>query len=107
MWVSATPDLLAKAAIDLVSHPKARNAGLQVRAGLGYGELLAINGDYFGTPVNLAARLVDAAVPGQVLACAGVVKELADWPVVEQEPLTLKGFDEPVAAYELQPAPDR
>ncbi len=107
MWVSATPQLLAKAATDLVTHPKAHRVGLQVRAGLGYGELLAINGDYFGTPVNLASRLVDAAAPGQVLACAGVVDELPDWPVVGQEPLTLKGFDEPVTAYELDVTVDR
>ena len=30
--------------------------------------VLAINGDYFGNPVNLAARLVAAAAPGQILA---------------------------------------
>lgn len=101
MWVSASAELLSKAACDLVNHPKARRAGLRVRAGLGYGEVLAINGDYFGNPVNLAARLVDAADPGQVLACAGVVKELPDWPVVERGPLTLKGFDDPIPAYEL------
>lgn len=107
MWVSASAELLAKAATDLVNHPKARKVGLQVRAGLGYGELLAINGDYFGTPVNLAARLVDAAAPRQVLACAGVVKELSGWPVIARGPLTLKGFEEPVPAYELGLAPDR
>ncbi|OBK81586.1 hypothetical protein A5649_10815 [Mycolicibacter heraklionensis] len=107
MWVSATGDLLARAAIDLVDHPKARKAGLQVRAGVAYGEMLAINGDYFGTPVNLAARLVDAAVPGQVLASTCVREELPDWPATLQEPLTLKGFDEPVPAYQLHPNPDR
>jgi class 3 adenylate cyclase len=26
---------------------------------------------------------------------------LADWPAVAQEPLTLKGFDDPVTAYDL------
>ena len=41
---------------------------MQVRAGLGYGSVLAIGGDYFGNPVNLAARLVAAAAPGQILA---------------------------------------
>lgn len=107
MWVSPTAELLAKAATDLVNHPRATEAGLQVRAGLGYGEILAINGDYFGTPVNLAARLVDAASPRQVLAAACVHDELADWPSVAQEPLTLKGFDEPVPAYQLALTADR
>ncbi|MGH3560870.1 MAG: adenylate/guanylate cyclase domain-containing protein [Mycobacterium sp.] len=102
MWVSSTAELLAKAAVDLVDHPKARKAGVQVRAGLGYGAVLAINGDYFGNPVNLAARLVDAAKPGQILAAADVVDELSDWPASTQDPLTLKGFDAPVTAYDLR-----
>ncbi|MEB3063580.1 MULTISPECIES: adenylate/guanylate cyclase domain-containing protein [Mycolicibacter] len=102
MWVSSTPQLLAKAAADLVDHPKAQAAGLQVRAGLAYGEVLAINGDYFGTPVNLAARLVDAAAPNQILASTGLCGGLSEWQTIVQEPLTLKGFDEPVAAYELR-----
>ena len=101
MWVSSTPGHLAKAAHDLVDHPAAREAGLQVRAGLGYGTVLAINGDYFGNPINLAARLVTAARPGQVLASQAVRDELPDWPATAQDPLTLKGFDAPVTAYEL------
>jgi len=101
MWVSSDPERLAKAALDLVDHPRAREVGLQVRAGLGYGEILAINGDYFGNSVNLAARLVAAAEPGQILAAAEVHEQLPDWPAIAQDPLILKGFDEPVTAYEL------
>ena len=101
MWVSSTASLLAKAAVDLVNHPKAAEAGLNVRAGLGYGEILAINGDYFGTTVNMAARLVAAAKPQQILAAPAVRDELADWAAIATEPLTLKGFDGPVTAYEL------
>lgn len=103
MWVSATPAALAGAAIDLVNHPKAREAGLRVRAGLGYGEALAINGDYFGVMVNLAARLVGAARPGQILASQAVRDELPNWSATACEPLTLKGFDSPVTAYDLRP----
>jgi class 3 adenylate cyclase len=101
MWVSSDPERLAKAALDLVDHPRAREEGLQVRAGLGYGPILAINGDYFGNAVNLAARLVAAASPGQILAAAEVHEQLPDWPAIAQDPLILKGFDEPVTAYEL------
>jgi class 3 adenylate cyclase len=101
MWVSSTPELLAKAAVDLVDHPKAREAQMQVRAGLDYGTALAIGGDYFGNTVNLAARLVAAAEPGQILATSAVRDELPEWPAVVQEPLTLKGFDAPVTAYDL------
>ncbi len=102
MWVSSNPERLAQAAVDLVDHPRAREAGLEVRAGLGYGEILTVYGDYFGNAVNLAARLVAAAAPGQILAAAEVHDQLPDWPVIVQEPLQLKGFDEPVVAYDLQ-----
>jgi class 3 adenylate cyclase len=101
MWVSPTPERLVKAAVDLVDHPRAREAELQVRAGLGYGEILAINGDYFGNPVNLAARLVAAATPGQILAASELHEKLPDWPAVAHGPLTLKGFDAPVTAFDL------
>ncbi len=101
MWVSSTAELLARTAIGLVEHPRAREAGLQIRAGLGYGQMLALGGDYFGNPVNLAARLVAVARPGQILAAADLYDELPDWPAVIQEPLTLKGFDSPVMAYDL------
>ncbi len=102
MWVSASPAQLAKAAADLVDHPRAREEGLHVRAGLAYGSVLAINGDYFGSPVNLAARLVAAAAPGQILADSALHEELPDWPALAHGPLTLKGFDDPVTAFELR-----
>jgi adenylate cyclase len=101
MWVSSTPEQLAKVALDLVEHPGAQEANLQVRAGLGYGSVLAIGGDYFGTAVNLAARLVTAAAPGQILAAHDVRDELPDWPAIPQDPLVLKGFDDPITAYDL------
>ncbi len=101
MWVSSTPEQLAKVALDLVEHPQAMQARLQVRAGLGYGSVLAIGGDYFGTAVNLAARLVGAAAPGQILASSDVRDELPGWPAIPQDSLVLKGFDGPVTAYDL------
>ncbi len=101
MWVSSNPQTLVTTAADLVDHPKARQAGLQVRAGLSYGEVVAVNGDYFGNPVNLAARLVGAAAPGQILVPADLLDQLPDWPATVLDPLTLKGFDDPVTAYEL------
>lgn len=98
------PRVLAKVAVDLVELPQARDADLLVRAGLGYGQVLAIGGDYWGNPVNLAARLVSAAAPGQILAAADVRDELPDWPATRLDPLTLKGFDAPIPAYDLHGA---
>ncbi len=102
MWVCSSPERLAQAAVDLVEHPRAREAGLDVRAGLAYGAVLAINGDYFGIPVNLAARLVASAAPRQILIAPELHDELADWPAVPHAPLTLKGFDAPVTPFELR-----
>ncbi|ETW26297.1 adenylate/guanylate cyclase domain-containing protein [Mycobacterium gastri] len=102
MWVSPTPGRLVQAAVDLVDHPRARETDLQVRAGLAYGTVLAINGDYFGSPVNLAARLVAVAAPGQILAASELHDKLPDWPATARGPLTLKGFDAPVTAFELR-----
>ncbi|WAC93585.1 adenylate/guanylate cyclase domain-containing protein [Mycobacterium sp. Aquia_213] len=101
MWVSSAPEALLRAAVDLVEHPSAREEGLQVRAGLAWGTVVAINGDYFGNPVNLAARLVAAAAPEQILATSELHDKLPDCPAVAQGPLTLKGFEEPVTAFDL------
>lgn len=101
MWVSATPQALADVALSLVHHPHAEHAGVQVRAGLSFGSVLAIGGDYFGNPVNLAARLVAAARPGQILVAAPWYDMPKDWPMAVQDPLTLKGFDEAITAYQL------
>jgi class 3 adenylate cyclase len=106
MWVSAQPGDLVAIAHALVTHPAAVESGIQVRAGIAYGAVLAQDGDYFGPPVNLASRLVASAEPGQVLASEQVV-ELVDPSCFEvQEPLVLRGYDEPVAPYELVLPPD-
>jgi class 3 adenylate cyclase len=105
MWVSPTAGQLATAAADLVGHQKARDTGLQVRAGLAYGPMLALDGDYYGNPVNLAARLVAAAEPGEILLSEELHAELPDSATVATEPLNLRGFSAPVQAYVLRKVP--
>ena len=56
----------------VAEHPE---AGLRVRVGLNAGEPVAEAGDYFGTAVQLAARIRDLAQPGQILV-SGVVRDL-------------------------------
>lgn len=101
MWVGSGPDELAQVAVDLVTHPRVAETSLQVRAGLDFGEVLAIGGDYFGNPVNRAARLVAIAEPSQVLVSGPLRELLPDRPFAAPRALTLKGFDAPVAAYPL------
>jgi class 3 adenylate cyclase len=55
-----------------------------------------------GTQVNLAARLVNVAEPGQIIIShrtCDLVRDLVD--VTEVGPLTVKGFQKPVVAYSV------
>jgi class 3 adenylate cyclase len=105
MWVSADPGDLARIAHDLVTHPRAANVGIEVRAGIAYGRVLAQDGDYFGTPVNLASRLVARAEPGQVVTAEELVQVLgAGWSAVLNESVLLRGFHDPVDVYALTPS---
>ena len=69
MWVSSTPEQLANVAIDLVEHPAGTGCRICRSAPVwATGWCWPSDGDYFGNAVNLAARLVAAAAPGQILA---------------------------------------
>lgn len=71
-------------------------AGTRARGGIAYGPVIASGGDLYGPIVNLASRIADIAVPGEVL----VNQEVADGvPARSFEPAgrrQLKGFAEPV-----------
>ncbi len=79
---------------------EARAAGLPpARVGIATGPVVQRDGDYFGRTVNLAARLVDAAEPGRVVASESVV---AAAPERVFEPLgvrELQGVRDPVPVY--------
>ncbi len=70
------------------------------RGGVAAGSLITLHGDYFGPIVNLAARLVDAAVPGEVLVTEPVAEVLGDRAVAAGRRMP-KGFDEPVAVWSV------
>ncbi len=78
---------------------------VRVRIGLNAGEPIAEDDDFFGTAVQLAARITDRAEPGQVLV-SNVVRELCagkGFEFTSAGDATLKGFDEPVALFEVAP----
>ena len=95
MFVAVDGEVACRTAMALIE--RFRGDRVTPRAGLAYGELLARGGDYYGPIVNLASRLGDLAVRGEILA----TPELADLcPSLEFEPAgrrQLKGFAEPVA----------
>jgi adenylate cyclase len=77
----------------------------QVRIGLAAGPVVAHHGDYYGDVVNLAARLVKVAEPGEVLVSKSVAADLSgriDFEAIQTPPL--KGFDQLVEVFRLLPA---
>ena len=79
-------------------------APLRTRIGLNVGEPVAQSDDLFGSAVPLPRRICDEAEPGQILV-SDVVRQLCagktfDFTSVGEA--TLKGFDEPVALYEVR-----
>jgi class 3 adenylate cyclase/tetratricopeptide (TPR) repeat protein len=87
--------------------------GVQARIGVNSGEVVAGTEERLATgdAVNIAARLEQAAAPGEVLLGKPTLALAAETADVEPvEPLDLKGKTEPVAAYRLlgvREAPER
>lgn len=106
MWVCPRPADLATTALDLVAAAAAEGHG--ARAGVVHDLLLSRDGDYFGAGVNLAARLVALAGPGEVLAPAGLGGLLAAGGFdvdADLPPLAVRGVAEPVAVAVVRAAP--
>ncbi len=102
MIVAADAETLASITAALVAE-QGREGGLALHAGLAYGEMLTRDGDCFGSPVNLAARLAALAGSGSVLASAEVGRKLQDagWKIEFFEPRAIRGFAAPVATCQV------
>ncbi|HEX2315812.1 MAG TPA: adenylate/guanylate cyclase domain-containing protein [Thermomonospora sp.] len=77
-FVADAPGAAAEIALTLASRRETDPDFPQVRAGLAYGEVIQRFGDYFGTPVNLAARLTSIAYPGTVLVDGELATAVAE-----------------------------
>ncbi|PPS44290.1 GAF domain-containing protein [Chroococcidiopsis sp. TS-821] len=60
-----------------------------------------------GPSVNIAARLQQAAAPGQILVSAAVADYLDDDEIIKFSPLELKGVDETVLTFSVRPKQPR
>lgn len=72
---------------------------LSVGMGLDAGEVVRVGDGYRGRALNLASRLCDVAVGGEVLASDGVVHlagQTEGLDYVEQRAMAFKGFEEPI-----------
>jgi adenylate cyclase len=104
MVVSRDPASLTEWAVELIGRFPQRP---QPRVGIHYAQAVYRDGDYFGTHVNLAHRVVSRAHAGEVLVTDRVIKaiqgreELAFDPIGE---VTLRGFPDPTALFVVHAA---
>ena len=72
----------------------------RIRVGLAYGTVAALDGDYYGETVNLAARLVGIAEPSTVTVSDEVCRRAGTRFSFDALPeKELKGFGDPVVSY--------
>jgi adenylate cyclase len=79
----------------------------QPRVGIHTGEAVYRDGDYFGGQVNLAHRIVNRALAGEVLVTDRVAASLAGRQGLRLEPIgevTLRGFPVPTALFVVRAA---
>jgi class 3 adenylate cyclase len=94
MFVSTVEEPLVESILALAHRCDELGVTLPLRGGLAGGAVILFEGDdYIGGPVNLAARLCDAAGPRELLATAELARAVPAWatPVPVGE-LVIKGF---------------
>lgn len=103
MYVSSDAHVLVDTVARLVDRAADDDALPQLRAGVAAGQALNRGGDWYGRPVNLAARLAAAAHPGCVCADASLAERTRDagrsWSPCGTK--ALKGIGDAVELYRL------
>ncbi len=96
MFAAVEPEPVARAA-RAVMRELGDRAGVEARGGMAFGDVMPRGGDYFGSVVNIAARLAEVAVRGELLATPELVEGIdGDLEFVSAGRRELKGFAEPV-----------
>lgn len=104
MFVATDASAVCRAGQALLAAFAGDDARVVPRGGIAYGDVLVRGGDYYGTVVNLAARLVDSAVPMEVLATAEAAAAADGFAFEPAGRRTVRGFDEPVTVLSLATA---
>jgi class 3 adenylate cyclase len=108
MIVATDAATLCDVACGLRSYAREHALLPPVRGAVASGEMTASFGDYYGMPVNLAARMVKIARPHDILVTAETATELAA-NGAPHAPTSigrhvLRGFHEPIELYRLEPS---
>jgi adenylate cyclase len=94
MFVSPDPTKLMDVMVDLRARVHEAEPPLpDVRVGVAFGPATPRGGDWFGTTVNLASRVVDAAKPGQLLVTDELAARVANKRWRKRRRRTMKGLD--------------
>jgi adenylate cyclase len=107
MIVSPEPATLTEWAVGFLYFFQERP---QPRVGLHYGAAVFRDGDYFGGDVNLAHRIVNRALGGEVLVTEPVLEAISDSEHLRFDPIgevVLKGFPDPISLYIARPQADK
>jgi adenylate cyclase len=99
-----SPESAVRACLELVEQlPK---SGLPpARVGINRGPVVAQSGDYYGTTINIAARINDYARPHEVLVADCVIPDGADGIELEEiGAVSLKGVPTPVKLFRARAA---
>jgi class 3 adenylate cyclase len=104
MFVTNAPGIACALALELLEACAA--AGLpKLRVGLAFGDVMVRHGDFYGAPVNLAARLVASAEAGTALTDTVLHERLArvrgGYSFVHAGKYNLAGFTAPIEAFQL------
>lgn len=103
MLASEDPEALVRAALHLVDAAERDDVLPSLRAGAAVGEALRRSGDYYGRPVNLAARITAVAPPAGLLGNAAVREATDgafDWSAAGSR--GFKGIDGEVELYRVE-----
>jgi class 3 adenylate cyclase len=101
MFVTVDVDAACRAAAALMEGFSVVDERVVPRGGIAFGDVLVRGGDYYGPVVNLASRLVDEAVPEEVLVTAEVERTASATTFEEGGRRMVKGFPTPVRVYSL------
>lgn len=99
MVVSPDPESLVEWAVGFLALFEDRP---KPRAGIHYGAAVFRDGDYFGSQVNLAHRVVNRALAGEVMITEAVRMMITDHPDLDTDPIgevALKGFPVPTPLF--------
>ena len=101
MFVAEDAAAACRAGSALMEGFTAADTTVVPRGGLAYGSVVPRGGDYYGMIVNLAARLVDQAVPGELLVTDALAEAAEGCEFAPAGRRMVKGFVDPIRVQSL------